>query len=121
MYESGENYLETILLLSRENESVRSIDVAKKLNFSKPSVSRAMGILKEECFIEMINNGEIILTEEGKNKAESILERHEFLTKFLIKTTGVGTEIAEKDACKIEHVISEEVFHGIKEFISSSL
>lgn len=117
MYESGENYLETILILSRKNGSVRSIDIARELNFSKPSVSRAVGLLRESGHIEVEINGNILLTELGFEKAASILERHQILTKFLQKTTGVSEEIAETDACKMEHIISEDVFQGIKKFM----
>jgi len=120
MYESGENYLETILILSRKYSWVRSIDIAKEMNFSKPSVSRAMGILKEDGYIDTKSTGEIVLTEEGKSKAESIYERHELLTKFIVDITGVPTDIAEKDACKMEHIISEDVFNGIKEYMRKS-
>lgn len=120
MYESGENYLETILVLSKKNSGVRSIDIARELNFSKPSVSRAMGILKESGHIEVDTNGNIVLTKLGLDKASSILERHQILTQFLQKTTGVSEEIAENDACKMEHIISEEVFHGIKEFMNKN-
>lgn len=117
MYESGENYLETILMLKEKNGAVRSIDVARELNFSKPSVSRAMGILKEEGFITMEHGGEIELTKEGMQKAEGIYERHRLLTAFLQKVSGVTEEIAEEDACKMEHIISDEVFQGIKKFM----
>lgn len=118
MYESGENYLETILLLREKNGMVRSIDIARELNFSKPSVSRAMGILKQDGYIEMNQNGEIILTDLGQKKAEDIYERHQLLTIFLMKTAKVPEEIAEKDACKMEHILSEEVITGIKEYLN---
>lgn len=117
MYESGENYLETILMLKEKNGSVRSIDIARELNFSKPSVSRAMGILKEEGFITMEHGGEIELTEKGHEKAAGIYERHRLLTSFLQKVAGVSEETAEEDACKMEHIISDEVFQGIKRFM----
>lgn len=120
MYESGENYLETILVLSKKNSAVRSIDIARELNFSKPSVSRAMGILRESGHIEVDGNGNIILTKLGLEKASSVLERHQILTQFLQNTTGVSKEVAENDACKMEHIISEEVFHGIKEFMNKN-
>ncbi len=120
MYESGENYLETILVLSKKNSSVRSIDIARELNFSKPSVSRAMGLLRESGHIEMDSSGGIVLTKLGLEKASSILERHQILTQFLQKTTGVSEEIAETDACKMEHIISEEVFSGIKDFMKNN-
>lgn len=120
MYESGENYLETILVLSKRNASVRAIDIARELDFSKPSVSRAVGILKEEGYIAIDTDGSIRLTETGKQKADSVYERHQILTEFLINIAKVPYEIAEEDACKIEHVISEETFHGLKEFLIST-
>lgn len=120
MYESGENYLETILVLSKKNSAVRSIDIARELNFSKPSVSRAMGLLRESGHIEVDGHGNIVLTKLGLEKASSVLERHQILTQFLQNTTGVSKEIAENDACKMEHIISEEVFHGIKEFMNKN-
>ncbi len=119
MYESGENYLETILILSKRNGSVRSIDIARELDFSKPSISRAVGILKEDDLIIIDSNGFIELTEEGKKKAESVYERHQQLTVFLMETAGVSHETAEEDACRIEHIISEETYQGIKKFIMS--
>lgn len=118
--ESGENYLETILLLHKKNGSVRSIDIANELNFSKPSVSRAMGILKNADLITMDNDGHINLTEAGKIKAESIYERHETITSFFVNTLHIDPALAEKDACRIEHVISQETFEGIKKFIQSN-
>lgn len=117
MYESGENYLETILMLKQKQGAVRSIDVARTLNFSKPSVSRAMGILKEEAYITIDAGGEIELTEKGKEKAENIFERHQLLTRFLQKVCKVEEEVAEEDACRMEHIISQEVFDGIKKFM----
>lgn len=117
IYESRENYLETILMLKNTIGLVRSIDVARKLNFSKPSVSRAIGILKEEEYIIIDNNGYIEFTEKGQIKADKIYEKHNVITEFLIKTTGVTNEIAEEDACRIEHIINEETFLGIKEFL----
>ncbi|WP_066715374.1 metal-dependent transcriptional regulator [Clostridium sp. Marseille-P299] len=117
MYESGENYLETILLLSKKNGAVRSIDIARELEFSKPSVSRAMGLLKESGHINIAANSEITLTELGLEVANQIYERHRSITEFLMKTTKVTPEIAEKDACRIEHIMSEEVFLGIKQYL----
>ncbi|SHI72329.1 iron (metal) dependent repressor, DtxR family [Clostridium cavendishii DSM 21758] len=117
MYESGENYLETILILKKEIGSVRAIDIAKKLNFSKPSVSRALGILREEKYIDIDSNGYILFTDIGAEKAEAIYERHKILTKFLVKTASISEKVAEEDACKIEHIISDETFKGIKKFI----
>jgi DtxR family Mn-dependent transcriptional regulator len=119
MYESGENYLETILVLSKRGSFVRSIDIARELNFSKPSVSRAVGILKEDGFITIEEDGTIKLTVIGKEKANKVYERHQLLTAFLISTAGVSPETAEEDACRIEHVISEDTFKGIKKYLRS--
>lgn len=116
MYESGENYLETILLLKRKKGNVRSIDVARELGFSKPSVSRAVGLLKEDGFIETDKDGMILLTKDGLAMAERIYDRHQVLTEFLMNTAMVSKETAEKDACKIEHILSEETYQGIKKF-----
>jgi len=117
MYESGENYLETILILKEKKGFVRSIDIAKEMNFSKPSVSRAIGILKETGYIEVDENGHIELTKQGLEKASEIYERHKLLTRFIIEITKVSEEVAEEDACRMEHILSEEVFNGIKEFM----
>jgi len=115
--ESGENYLETILVLTQRNGSVRSIDVANEMNFTKPSVSRAMSILKRENLIIMEADGRLVLTEEGLKKATAILERHTILTRFISEVLGVPEEVAEKDACRIEHIISPETFNGIKRIL----
>lgn len=120
MYESRENYLETILILKKKNGIVKSIDIAKQLNYSKASVSRAIGILKEYGFIIMEVDGDIVLTEEGRKKAEEIYEKHILITKFLVNTLGVSFDIAEKDACRIEHVISKETFEGIKKYLDKN-
>ncbi|WP_342667586.1 metal-dependent transcriptional regulator [Cloacibacillus evryensis] len=117
MQESGENYLETILILKNKNGSVRSIDVARELAVSKPSVSRAMGILKDNGFITMETNGELHLTELGRARADAIYERHRFITKFLAEVVGVSPQTAETDACRIEHIISQETFEKIKEYL----
>lgn len=117
MYESGENYLETILVLRNRNGSVRSIDIAREMEFSKPSVSRAVGILKNDGYIEIDEDGFIKLTEEGKIKAASVYERHQLLTGFLMEIAGVSPSIAESDACKMEHILSEETFQGLKNFL----
>lgn len=117
MYESGENYLETILKLKEQNGSVRSVDIAHELNFSKPSVSRAIGILKEEGYVLVQAKGEIELTDKGRKKAESVYERHTLLTEFLQRVAAVDQETAEEDACRMEHILSEKVFAGIKEFM----
>lgn len=117
MKESGENYLETILILRERLGIVRSVDIAAELSYSKPSVSRAMGLLRGAGLIETDRNGSITLTEEGREKAESIYERHRIITEFLMRVLDVEEEIAVSDACRIEHVISEEVFERMKRFI----
>lgn len=117
IYESGEDYLETILLLTKKKAFVRSIDIANELNYSKPSVSRAVGILKADGFITVEHDGQIILTKQGMEKANSIYERHTILKKFLEQILGVDSQIAEQDACKIEHIISEESYAKWKNFV----
>ena len=117
LYESGEDYLETILILKKEKGTVRSVDVATHMGFSKPSVSRAMSILKRENLIIMEADGRLVLTEEGLKKATAILERHTILTRFINEVLGVPEEVAEKDACRIEHIISPETFNGIKRIL----
>lgn len=116
--ESGEMYLETIYVLTRRSTSVRSIDVAESMGYSKPSVSRAIGILKAGEYIEVDRSGFITLTEKGIKTAESLYERHTILTDLLI-SLGVSSETAAMDACKIEHVISAESFEAIKDYISN--
>lgn len=111
--ESGEMYLETILILSRKQGMVRSMDVAAYMNYSKPSISRAMGILKQNGYVNMDADGALTLTETGRAIAETIYERHVLLTK-LLTSLGVDPEIAAEDACKIEHDISPETFEAIK-------
>lgn len=119
MLESGENYLETILILNEKNDGkVKSIDLAKELNFSKPSVSRAVSILKNEGYIRVEPSGYLILTEAGMAKAQMIYDRHKTLTKLFSKIANVTPEIAEKDACRIEHVISNETFYGLKAYLA---
>lgn len=111
--ESAENYLETILVLSKKLPVVRSIDIATELNYSKPSVSIAMKNLRENGCIEVSSAGFITLTEKGLEIANSIYERHEVLSTVFI-SLGVTPEIAVADACKIEHQISEETFQALK-------
>lgn len=118
MQESGEMYLETILVLKSEHGSVRSVDVARALSFSKPSVSRAIGILKDEGYVTVEENGELNLTEAGRARAIAIYERHRYITKFLAGVLGVPHETAEADACRIEHIISQETFDKIKEYLA---
>lgn len=113
MQESGEMYLETIFVLSKKNAPVRSLDVANYLGFSKPSVSRAMGILKNGNYIEVDDKGYLTLTTEGLKIAKKIYERHVVLTEALMEL-GVDMKTAEEDACRIEHVISDKTFKAIK-------
>lgn len=117
MHESGENYLETILMLKEKKGVVRSIDIARALNFSKPSVSRAMGILRESGFIVMEASGEIQLTEMGAERAQEIYGRHKLLTSFLQEITGVPEEMAEENACRMEHILDQEVVDGISRYM----
>ena len=113
IHESAENYLETIFILKKQNGSVRSIDIAHELGFSKPSVSVAMKNLRENGYIVVDNSGMITLTELGQEIADKMFERHTLLTNWLT-ALGVSPEIAAEDACKIEHVISDESFEAIK-------
>lgn len=115
--ESGEDYLETILILHRKNGFVRSIDVASELGYSKPSISRAMGILKTDGYITVEPSGQLILTDKGLAKAEQVYGRHVMLREFLHDTLGVSEENAEADACRIEHILSEETYSKLKSFI----
>lgn len=119
LQESGENYLETILVLKNRLGYVRSIDIATELGFSKPSISRAVGILKEAGYVVVEPTGNIVLTETGQEMANKVYERHIVISKFLELSLGVDKEIADKDACKIEHIISEESFSKMKEIVYS--
>ncbi|NLP30336.1 MAG: metal-dependent transcriptional regulator [Clostridiales bacterium] len=112
--ESGENYLETILILKKKKGQVRSIDIANEMGISKPSVSFAMKKLRERGYIKMNNKGYITFTEKGQKTAEEIYEKHNLLTKYL-KALGVSEEVAIEDACKIEHYISDESLSKIRE------
>ena len=113
LHESAEMYLETIYTLSLNSTSVRSIDVAEALNYSRPSVSRAVGLLKKDGYLLMDEEGFLTLTEEGRALAERIYERHTVLTAAL-EALGVDKETAAEDACKIEHDISDRSFEAIK-------
>ena len=113
LQESGEMYLETIHILSQRGKGVRAVDVAEHMGFSKPSVSRAVGLLRAGGYLELDENGFLVLTEEGKSVASRTWERHRFLTDFFV-CLGVDPEVAEQDACKIEHDISEETFQAMK-------
>lgn len=115
--ESGEMYLESIYVLTKKNGSVRSIDIAEYMGYSKPSISRAMGLLKDGDFIKIAKDGSITLTRAGIAVAEKIYERHTLLSNLLIRL-GVSEETASEDACKLEHAISDESFEAIKKFIT---
>ena len=116
LQESGEMYLETIYRLSKKLGAVRSIDVAEEMNYSKPSVSRAVRILKNGGYIVTDSNGYLVLTEKGRETAEKTYERHQVLTDFFVNL-GVDREIAAEDACRIEHVISDPVFEAMKSYL----
>lgn len=115
--ESGEMYLETIHVLYKKTGAVRAIDVCEHMGYSKPSVSRAMGILKNAGYIEVDKHGFITLTESGLDVANRMYERHTLLTELFIRL-GVDEKIAADDACKIEHHISEESFKAIKNYLN---
>ena len=118
LHESAEMYLETIYQLTRSGKSVRSIDIAEAMGYSKPSISRAVGLLKKGGYLTAEPDGSLLLTECGKTTAEKVFERHTVLTEMLVKL-GVASEIAMEDACKIEHVISDATFEAIKNHIRS--
>ena len=115
LLESGEMYLETILVLSKSGKSIRSIDIVEHMGYSKPSVSRAVGLLKNGGYITVDKDGFITLTAVGREVATKIYERHMYITEFFIKL-GVSPSVASDDACKIEHDISDESFEAIKRF-----
>lgn len=116
--ESGEMYLETIYVLTQKADFVRSIDVCEYMGYSKPSVSRAVGLLKEGGYISVAKDGALSLTDLGSEIAEKTFERHTVLTD-LFKKLGVNAEISAADACKIEHVISDETFSALKKHLKS--
>lgn len=118
LQESGEMYLETIYLLSRNNPRVRAIDVGQEMGYSKPSVSRAVGLLKDGGFITVDKEGCLHLTEEGLEVAERTYERHTVLTGFF-KAIGIPEEVAEEDACRIEHCISDTTLDALKKLYES--
>lgn len=118
--ESAENYLEAILILQEKNGTVRSIDVVQHLNFSKPSVSRAMSLLRENGYVLMGKDGLLTLTDTGREIAERIYERHKLLTRWLI-SLGVDPDSAAADACRMEHAMSAETFQKMKEHILNEI
>lgn len=113
IYASGEDYLEAVLVLQKEKDMVRSVDLARHMGFSKPSISHAVGVLKNGGFLTVDEDGYLHLTEDGREVAEKIYERHQFFTEQLV-AVGVDRETAERDACRIEHAISEETFQKLK-------
>jgi Mn-dependent DtxR family transcriptional regulator len=115
LHESGQMYLEAIYVLLQNNEKIRSIDICSYLGYTKPSVSRAIGILKKEEYIEVDSIGYITMTNKGKQFAEQLYERHTVLSNMLI-ALGVDKKIATEDACRIEHVISDKSFEAIKKY-----
>lgn len=119
IHESGEDYLETILSLYNRNGYVRSVDIANELGYTKPSISRAMSILKSSGYIEMDKRGHILLTSKGKKTAEKITERHNIISKFMIDVLGVSKETADAESCRIEHIVSDETIDRIKEKLNS--
>ncbi|MBO6229569.1 MAG: metal-dependent transcriptional regulator [Ruminiclostridium sp.] len=116
LQESGEMYLETILVLSQKKSDVRSIDICDEMGFSKPSISRAIHLLEDGGYLDIDNSGFITLTDLGREIAEKIYERHKVLSAFFM-AIGVSEETATEDACRIEHVISDETFTAIKKHI----
>lgn len=113
IYASGEDYLEAVLVLQKEKGMVRSVDLARHMGFSKASISHAVGVLKNGGFLTVDEDGYLHLTEDGREVAEKIYERHQFFTEQLV-AVGVDRETAERDACRIEHAISEETFQKLK-------
>ena len=120
IHESGEDYLEAILRLKEENGIARSVDVAKKLGVSKPSVSRAMSILEDGGYLTFGTIGSLELTKKGLAKAQEVYSRHILLTDFLVKITGVSKEQAEENACRIEHDIDDDVKAGIEKWMKKN-
>ncbi len=118
LLESGEMYLETILVLSKSGKSIRSIDIVEYMGYSKPSVSRAIGLLKNGGYVTVDAEGHLSLTDVGKDVAEKIYQRHTMLTELLVRL-GVSKDVASEDACKIEHVISEETVAAIKNYVEN--
>ena len=113
IYASGEDYLEAVLVLQKKKVMVRSVDLARHMGFSKPSISHAVGVLKNGGFLTVDEDGYFHLTEDGREVTEKIYERHQFFTEQLV-AVGVDRETAERDACRIEHAISEEAFQKLK-------
>jgi len=121
MHQSGKNYLQTVLLLEKRNGTVRSVDVAKELNYSKASVSRGITLLKKQKCIFVDESGFLKFTEDGRKIAENIYEKYQILTDFFMFYAKVNREKAGVDACNVEHIISQETFEGIKRCLESNI
>jgi DtxR family transcriptional regulator, Mn-dependent transcriptional regulator len=118
--ESSEMYLEVMYKLEERNGVIRSVDIAKELGYSKPSVSRAIGLLKTEEYILQEPYGKIVLSKKGRDKAKMIMERHNLLTEFLTKCLKLNANLAEQDACRIEHIVSIETMDAIKKYLETN-
>lgn len=118
---SGEDYLETIYILQKRTGYVRSIDIATEMNYSKPSVSKGMSILRELGYITMGSDGQIKLTDSGEMRAKEVYSRHLVIREFFVRKLGVSADTAEMDACRVEHVISEETYLRLKDFMGECL
>ena len=119
LHESAEMYLETIYVLTQQSANVRSIDIAEHMSYSKPSISRAVGLLKQGGYVSVDSDGFITLTDEGLAVAKKIFERHTVVSQLLIRL-GVSEQTAVEDACKIEHVISDETFDAVKKYLDTT-
>ncbi len=119
LHKSGEDYLEAILFIEEQKGRVKSVDIANFLGVSKPSVNKALTILQEMGYVSKPSYGEVTITQEGKRRAKSVAVKHKALTKLLTEVLGVGADTAEKDACKIEHDISDETTQKLIEFLGT--
>lgn len=117
--ESKEMYLETIYLLERESQHAHTADIAKLLQVSKPSVTKAMGLLKEQGLIEQERYGPVVLTDKGREVGKKIYENHKLITQFIVSSLGLSPKQAEENACKIEHVISKQMLSAMKEYVEN--